>query len=65
MAFVEKSGKGFVVRQGNNGKILSRHSSRADAKTRVTALHKKNKPAGKFKGASAKSSISAAEKSKK
>ncbi len=53
MAFVEKSGRGFVVKQGNTGKTLSRHSSREEANDRVAELHSENNPAAANRGSRA------------
>ncbi len=54
MAFVEPSGSGFVVKQGNTGEVLSRFSSRKAASDEVAKLHRKNNPASANRGASAK-----------
>lgn len=53
-AFVEKAGGMYVVRQGNNGKELSRWKSKKDADNERDRLHRKNKPSGTNRGKSAK-----------
>ena len=54
MAFVEKKGNGYVVRQGNTGRELSIHGSQAAANKEVDRLHKKNKPRAENKGNTAR-----------
>ncbi len=68
MAFTEKSGKGYVVKQGNTGKVLSRFSGK-DAKkkadARVRQLHKENNPSSANRGKSAQKKQGKSAKKKK
>jgi hypothetical protein len=50
MAFVQKSGKSYLVKQGNTGKTLARFKNKKDADERVMMLHKKNKPKAANRG---------------
>ena len=54
MAYVEKCGKSFCVKQGNTGKTLSKFKNRKDATMEMQRLHRKNKPSAKNKGKSAR-----------
>jgi hypothetical protein len=54
MAFIKKAGSRYQVRQGNNNKLLSSFSSKKDAEEERDKLHRKNKPSGSNKGASAR-----------
>lgn len=56
MAFKQKTKSGYVVKQGNTGKVLKRFSGknagrRADAK--ITQLHAENNPKASNRGKSA------------
>ena len=55
MAFVEKAGSRFAVKQGNTGKTLSTFGSQKKANEEVAKLHKQNNPASANRGGSAKS----------
>jgi len=54
MAFVEKSGSKYVVKKGDNGRVLGTYGSKAAAETKVKALHKANHPLARNKGATAR-----------
>lgn len=57
MAFVQKKGKSFQVRKGNDGSLLSSFSGK-NAKKRadkeVSRLHRKNMPKSSNRGKSAR-----------
>lgn len=65
MAFVQKSGSSFLVRQGNNNRILSRFQSRKEADDERDRLHRRNKPKSLFRGASARKMFTSAEMMRK
>lgn len=54
MAFVEKVNNKWVVKQGNTGRVLSRHDKKSEAEKRVKSLHKEHKPKQKHRGSKAK-----------
>lgn len=54
MAFVEKRGSRYLVKQGNTGECLSSFGSKKKADNEVNRLHRKNKPKQVNRGASAK-----------
>ncbi len=53
MAYVQKTGKSYVVKKGNSGEVIHRFSGK-NAKERAEAkmleLHKKHKPQKKNRG---------------
>jgi hypothetical protein len=59
MAFITKNpnGKGFLVRNGVSGEILTVHKDKKDAEMRQAALHKKHKPSKSARGKSAQKKI--------
>jgi len=54
MAFVEKAGSRFAVKQGNTGKVLATFSSQKAANAKVAQLHRENNPASGNRGGTAK-----------
>ncbi len=57
MAFKQKTKSGYVVKQGNTGKVLSRFSgskAASRATIEVARLHKKNMPKQSNRGKSAR-----------
>ena len=53
MAYIQKSGSRYTVRQGNTGKVLHTVSSRSRAQSIVTALHREHNPSARNRGATA------------
>jgi hypothetical protein len=53
MAFVRREGGKFVVRQGNTGALLSKHSNKKEADDRIALLHRRHKPKRASRGKNA------------
>ena len=53
-AFIEVAGSKFAVKQGNNGRVLSLHSTRKAAEKQLAFLHEKNDPKKGARGTSGK-----------
>lgn len=57
MAFTERSGRGYVVKQGNTGRTLRRfrgENAKGRADQHVARLHRRNMPAAINRGARAR-----------
>ena len=54
MAFVEKKGKRYQVKKGNDGSFLSSFTTKKAADAERDRLHRKNKPTSANRGKSAK-----------
>ena len=57
MAFIIRSGSGYVVRQGNNNRLLGRFrgaDAKRNAEREVARLHRRNMPATRNRGARAR-----------
>ena len=53
MAYVQRSGGRYTVRQGNTGKVLRTVSTESKAREVVRELHQKNNPLPRNRGAAA------------